>query len=283
MDSIIRESRETVTDSAFSWREHRGVRILVCGPLEKAGFTNAFSTRGGGVSPFPDNALNLAGFNEDTAENIHENRRRFLDAVGGEYRLATVWQEHGDVIRVIETDEDAAESEFHADAIVSSREHVLAAVKTADCVPVLMADPVTGAYAAVHAGWRGTARSIVKKAISMMTKHYATAAGDLICAIGPAAGRDRYEVGSDVIDAFREAIAGSERFFQTTREGHALVDLHAANRSQLLEVGVADGRIFTAPYCTIERNDLFFSYRLEKKKFGKTGRLLSAIGRGTRS
>ena len=64
-----------------------------------------------------------------------------------------------------------------------------------------------------------------------------------------------------------------------TRDGHALVDLHLANRDQLIDLGVRDENIFTAPFCTIERPDLFFSYRLEKRKYGKTGRLLSVIGR----
>src|SRR5439155_11947254 len=71
---------ETLADSGFYWRERGGVRVLVCRELEARGFVNGFSTRLGGVSPFPAGDLNLAGFNEDTAENIHENRRRFLSA-----------------------------------------------------------------------------------------------------------------------------------------------------------------------------------------------------------
>jgi copper oxidase (laccase) domain-containing protein len=80
------------------------------------------------------------------------------------------------------------------------------------------------------------------------------------------------------IDAFASAFEGSEKYFQQTRDGHALVDLHLANKDQLLSCGVPLDAICIAPFCTMDRPDLFFSYRLEKKKFGKTGRLLSVIG-----
>jgi copper oxidase (laccase) domain-containing protein len=101
---------------------------------------------------------------------------------------------------------------------------------------------------------------------------------DITAAIGPAAGCGNYEIGEDVIDAFASAFEGSEKYFQQTRDGHALVDLHLANKDQLLSCGVPLDAIYTAPFCTMDRPDLFFSYRLEKKKFGKTGRLLSVIG-----
>ncbi|MDI1240669.1 MAG: laccase domain-containing protein, partial [bacterium] len=71
----------------------------------------------------------------------------------------------------------------------------------------------------------------------------------------------------------------SEKYFNPTRDAHALVDLHLANKDQLLSCGIPLNDIYTAPYCTMERPDLFFSYRLEKRKYGKTGRLLSVIGR----
>src|SRR5258708_22016254 len=74
--------------AGFYWREHDSLRALICAPLEQDGFTNAFSTRLGGVSPMPEAALNLAGFNEDEAENIYENRRRFLKLFGGDWTLA---------------------------------------------------------------------------------------------------------------------------------------------------------------------------------------------------
>ncbi len=270
---------ETLADSGFFWRERDGIKVLVSRVLEDAGFANGFSTRRGGVSPFPENSLNLSGFDDDTAENIYENRRRFLSAFDGEYQLALALQVHGTDIRIVRTPEDIGDSEVHADAVISDLDGVLAAAKTADCVPVLIGDPVTRAYAAIHAGWRGTAQSIVQVAVDMMRTVYGSVPADLITAIGPAACGRNYEVGREVIEMFKGNLAEGGRYFSPTREGHALVDLHAANRDQLLASGVAAANISVAPFCTMERSDLFFSYRREKGDFGRTGRLLSVIGR----
>lgn len=248
--------------------------------MEIAGFANGFSTRLGGVSPFPDGDLNLAGFDDDTAENIYENRRCFLAVFGGEYQLATACQVHGDTIKSIRSNEDVRISEEHADALISSLEIILIGVKTADCVPVLIGDPKTRAFAAVHAGWRGTVSSIVSKVVKKLIGTFGSDPADLICAIGPAACGRNYEIGQNVIDDFQDKFGDdSEKYFSPTREGHALVDLHLANRDQLINAGVATENIYTAPFCTMERPDLFFSYRVEKQKYGKTGRLLSVIGR----
>ncbi|MBP6001911.1 MAG: peptidoglycan editing factor PgeF [Pyrinomonadaceae bacterium] len=269
----------SLTDSGFVWRERDGVKVLVCTALEAAGFANGFSTRLGGVSPFPEGDLNLAGFDEDSDENIYENRRRFLRAFDGEWQLATVWQIHGDDIKDINKLSDIAESDERADAVASDLAGVLAAVKTADCVPVLIGDPNTGAFAAVHAGWRGTVSSIAAKAVKRLVDKYGADPGDMIAAIGPAACGRNYEIGQDVIDAFAANFEGSEQYFMPTRPGHALVDLHQANRDQLVSAGIKNNAIHTAPFCTMELVDLFFSYRLEKRTNGKTGRLLSVIGR----
>jgi len=278
VETIISE-QQILTERGFYWRERDGVKVLVCKPLEDAGFVNGFSTRLGGVSPFPLKDLNLAGFNEDSAENIYENRRRFLRAFDGEMKLAMVWQVHGDTIKTIDSIEDIGDSEEHADAVASNITGILAGAKTADCVPVLIGDPSSGAFAAVHAGWRGTVQSIVVKAIIVLKENYDADPSKIIAAIGPAALCGNYEIGEEVISAFAESFENSERYFTPTREGHALVDLHAANRDQLLSCGVDPKDIYIAPFCTMERTDLFFSYRREKQRNGKTGRLLSVIGR----
>lgn len=254
------------------------MKALVCAALERAGFVNGFSTRQGGVSPYPENALNLAGFGEDSDENIQENRRRFLRLFPEPSKLTTVWQVHGDGVKIARTDTDIANTEDKFDAVASDKAGLLVGVKTADCVPVLLGDAKSGAYAAVHAGWRGTAQSIIVKAVEKMRAEFGAEPVDLICAIGPAA-VSSYEVGQDVLDAFARNFAESAHLFTPTRPGHALVDLHRANREQLLRAGVLLENIHTAPFCTMARLDLFFSYRAENKLHGKTGRLLSVIGR----
>ncbi len=266
---------EILTDAGFYWRERDGVKVLVCEPLERAGFVNGFSTRIGGVSPFPEGDLNLSGFDEDTADNIAENRRRFLAAFDGEFALATAWQVHGDEIKIVRNASDVETSDEKFDALTSKLPGVLVGVKTADCVPILIGDPVTKSFAAVHAGWRGTARAIVTKAIAAMQQDFGSSPSDLIAAIGPAATCKSYEIGREVIDAFD----ANDRYLSVTREGHALIDLHLANKDQLVNSGVGEQSVYIAPFCTMERTDLFFSYRVEKNLYGKTGRLLSVIGR----
>ncbi|HEX7334664.1 MAG TPA: peptidoglycan editing factor PgeF [Pyrinomonadaceae bacterium] len=283
METII--SDDNLSEAGFYWRESDGVRALVCAPLEQDGFVNGFSTRLGGVSEMPANALSLAGFNEDAAENILENRRRFLKLFPGKWELAGCWQVHGADVRVVHTAEEAKPAEnqlgetIFCDVIVSNADGVLAAVKTADCVPILLGDPVSGAFAAVHAGWRGTLASAVLVGVERLAKEYDARPEDLRVAIGASAGPCCYEVGSEVIEAFTKKFAGAEKLFTETRPGHALVDLLQANRDQLESAGVLLGRIHTAPICTMCRTDLFFSYRKEKSVHGKVGRLMAVVGR----
>jgi polyphenol oxidase len=280
IETIISETDdETLADSHFYWRSNGDVKVLSCRPLEDAGFVNGFSTRLGGVSPFPSADLNLAGFNEDSAENIYENRRRFLAAFPADYKLATVWQVHSDQIKTVRLGDEIAESDEKYDAVVSNLGAILAGVKTADCVPVLLGDPRTGAFAAVHAGWRGTVQSIVQKAIASLSRDFGAKPESIVAAIGPAACGRRYEVGKDVMEQFAANFPDPDKYFRPTREGHALVDLHLANRDQLVSAGVGASNIYISSLCTMERPDLFFSYRLEKQKYGKTGRLMSVIGR----
>ncbi len=272
--------------AGFYWRKLEGVQALVCASLEEAGFANGFSTRVGGTSPMPEQALNLAGFNEDTAENILENRRRFLKLFPsefGEWALAGCWQVHGADVRLINNLAEARPAEnargdtIYCDAIVSNAPGVLAGVKTADCVSILIGDPSTGAFAAIHAGWRGTLAEVATKALTRMTAEYKTKPENVRVAIGPAAGACCYEVGTDVIEAFKHSFPNQDLFMET-RADHACIDLLKANRGQLVAAGVDPDKINIAPLCTMCRTDLFFSYRREKNVQGKVGRLMSVIG-----
>jgi len=278
-------SEPDLTQAGFYWREIDGVRALISAPLEQDGFVNGFSTRLGGVSDMPHNALSLAGFNDDKAENILENRRRFLKLFPGVWALAGCWQIHGTDIRVVHSKAEARPAEdehgdtIYCDALASNAAGVLAGVKTADCVPLLLGDSRTGAFAAVHAGWRGTVAGVGVVAVKRLVQEYGVRPSDLRVAIGAAAGPCCYEVGAEVIDAFTSRFPEAGKLFTATRPGHARIDLLQSNRDQLIEAGVLDERIHTAPLCTMCRTDLFFSYRQEKRAQGKTGRLLAVIGK----
>ena len=281
MEMITSDDELNGTD--FYWRETDGVRALVCEPLEQDGFVNGFSTRLGGVSDMPRDALSLAGFNDDRAENILENRRRFLKLFPGQWSLAGCWQVHGADVRVVNAIEEAKPAEdqhgdtIYCDVIVSNASRVLAGVKTADCVPILIGDPVTRSFAGVHAGWRGTLAGAVVAGVERMQREYGAQPANLRVAIGASAGPCCYEVGAEVIDAFTEKF-GDDELFSATRPGHARIDLLKANTDQLTSVGVSRERIHVAPICTMCRTDLFFSYRKEKKVNGKVGRLMAVVG-----
>ena len=278
-------SDQELATAGFYWRELDGVRALVCRPLEQDGFVNGFSTRHGGVCDMPKDALSLAGFHDDSAENILENRRRFLKLFPGQWSLAGCWQVHGADVRVVNSVAEAKPAEDHngetiyCDVIVSNADGVLAGVKTADCVPILLGDPQTRSFAAVHAGWRGTLATAVIAGVKRLTDEYGAKPEDLRVAVGASAGPCCYEVGSDVIDAFTSRFPDGAKLFTPTRPGHALVDLITANRDQLVSVGVLPERIHVLPLCTMCRTDLFFSYRNEKKLHGKVGRLMAVIGK----
>ena len=280
-----RRQEAAALQNGFYWREVDGVRALVCAPLEAAGFTNAFSTRLGGVSPMPTDALNLAGFNDDTAANIHKNRRRFLKLFPGEWTLTGCWQKHGADVRAVQNLEEARQKpgvlgdEEYCDALISRTPKILLAIKTADCVPVLLCDPNTGAFAAIHAGWRGTVAAIVSGTVERLKVEYGARPEDLHAAIGPAANACCYEVGSEVIDRFKARFPPADHLFMPTRDGHARIDLQRANLDQLTTAGLLLERIHTAPLCTMCHTELFFSYRREKSIQGCVGRLMSVIGR----
>ncbi|HEX8115791.1 MAG TPA: peptidoglycan editing factor PgeF [Pyrinomonadaceae bacterium] len=277
METITAEIE--IESAGFRWLEgEEGVRAVACAPLEHDGFANAFSTRVGGVSAFPEASLNLAGFDQDTAENIFENRRRFVSAVGGSWKLAVCWQVHGREVLVVRDPEGQRPDDERCDALATNLKGVLLGVKTADCVPVIIGDAKSGACAAVHAGWRGTLAEIVKRALARMNEEFGTEARDVRAALGPAALGCCYEVGSDVIEPFRAKFEDADSLFKETTAGRALVDLHEANRRQLVESGVAPERIHLLPLCTMCRPDLFFSYRQDRKLYGRTGRLMSVVG-----
>ncbi len=287
MEMITESESETagLENAGFYWRERDGVRALVCEALEQSGFANAFSTRAGGVSPMPQFDLNLAGFNEDAAENIYENRRRFLRLFDGDWTLTGCWQMHSTDVRIVKSEAEAQPKpdvlgdDQYCDALVSNVPRILLAIKTADCVPILLGDANSGAFAAVHAGWRGTSNSIVARAIEQLREQYGTKSSQVLAAIGPAANVCCYEVGAEVIEKFKERFAESDSLFVPTREGHARIDLQKANHEQLINAGVSPARIHIAPLCTMDRNELFFSYRREKFTRGRVGRLMSVIGR----
>ncbi len=281
---------ESPVETAFVMRERdvpttdgkRRIAALVCEPLEQAGFLNAFSTRIGGVSPLPSNALNLAYFKGDEKENVTENRSRFLKAIRAEHaRIMTARQTHSIERHTIETEEQARGPQPECDALITRMTDVLLAVQTADCLPVLIGDPKTGAIAAIHAGWRGTAGRITERTVADLMLVHGVSPRDCIAALGPAACAECYEVGEDVIGRYKQEFGYWRNLLVNFKaDGKAHLDIRAANVQQLSFCGFSEERIHVADYCTMHQNELFFSYRREgKRQPSGVGRSLSVIGK----
>jgi YfiH family protein len=258
------------------------IATIVCEPLEEAGFINAFSTRLGGVSALPSNALSLAYFKGDPKENVTENRRRFLTAIGAEHpRIVTARQTHSIERVAIEQEEQTRGPQPECDAMITRMTDVLLAVQTADCLPVLIGDTRTGTMAAIHAGWRGTAGRITERTVADLMLLHGVSPRDCIAALGPAACAECYEVGEDVIGRYKKEFGyWRNLLLNFTQNGKAHLDIRAANVQQLSFCGFSEDRIFISDYCTMHQNELFFSYRREGKgQPSGVGRLLSVIGR----
>lgn len=269
----------------FSFRQRDGVQVLVCQPIERIGFKNAFSTRLGGVSPLPANALSLGNFSQAERANVIENRRRFLRALdASEWQLVTAKQFHSAEIRAIENRADAQSEPTACDALTANLEKVLLGIQTADCLPVLIADERLGAFAAVHAGWRGTLAGIVARTVERMQQLYDSRPADFHVAIGPGISAEVFEVGPIVIDGFRREYGYADELFSNFQPtGKCHINLNLANLRQLAEAGVSPEKIYDCGFCTYLQNDLFFSYRREQGAIKPVGRLIGVIGRSAES
>jgi YfiH family protein len=195
---------------------------------------------------------------------------------GSLWRLSQV---HGHAVVVAEGDPPA--DRHQADALVTRDPSATLAVMAADCVPLLMADVRTGAVAAVHAGWRGTAARVAASAVEAMSRAFGTRPEDLVAAIGPAIGPCCYEVGPDLVDAF--AAAGHERhlidrWFQVRRDRKLRLDVPGANRDQLVLAGVPEENVHMAGLCTAMNLDVVTSYRVEKERAGRIAGVIRRAG-----
>lgn len=273
---IMREREVSVADGTVR------IATLVCEPLERAGFINAFSTRLGGVSELPSNALSLAYFKGDPKENVAENRRRFLNAIGAEgATIVTARQTHSSERCLIDSPEQATGPQPDCDAMITRLSDVLLGIQTADCLPILIADTRTGTMAGIHAGWRGTAGRITERTIADMMLLHGVNTQDCIAALGPAACVECYEVGREVIDRYKSEFGYWRQLLVNFKEnGKAHLDVRAANVQQLRFCGFNDEQIHVADYCTMHQNEMFFSYRREGKvQPSGVGRSLSVIGK----
>jgi polyphenol oxidase len=210
---------------------------------------------------------------------------RIADAVGAP-TVVTVTQVHGNRAVVLRRGQGLPEGRPEADVLVSERPDVAIAVRAADCVPILIADQRTGAVAAVHAGWRGTAAGAARIAVETLGEAFGANPADLRVAIGPSIAECCYEVGAELREAF--ATAGHpldliDRWFVSrsvgdTKRQRLSLDVAGANRDQLILAGVNPDAIYTAGLCTAMHLDLLTSFRVEKERAGRLAGVIKTRG-----
>jgi YfiH family protein len=281
--------------------------VLRARRLTEQGFLHGFSTRAGGVSLPPYATLNLAASAGDDPDSVAENQRRFAGEVGyAPERLFVVSQVHGAAVRVVGPHDvpERVRAEA-ADGLVAGTGNCVG-VRTADCVPILLADPETRAVAALHAGWKGCVAGVVGVGVQALALRSAAPPARLTAAIFPHIRLCCFEVGADVAEALARAAPGGE----VVRRGAALRKHAAAGelpaggaarpgglgpgqpppdgdkphaalieivRAQLLAAGVLATAIDDVPGCTCCEPERFFSYRRDGSV---SGRHLAAIVAG---
>lgn len=246
-------------------------------PLKLPGIRHAFFTRAGGSSNGLYQGLNTGIGSRDDRAAVLENRARAARHLGIEpEHLATPYQVHGSDVVVVGNAWGPGLGP-RADGVVTGRPGIAVGVGTADCGPVLLADPEARVVAAAHAGWKGALRGILEAAVAGMERLGARR-GKIVAAVGPMISARNYEVGPEVVAAFVDANAENTRFFTPSpaRPGHALFDLPAYIVGRLQRAGV--GAVHDVGLCTYADAGRFFSYRRATHR-GEAdyGRLLSAI------
>ncbi len=237
---------------------------------------HGFTTRLGGVSQGPVGSLNLSLHRQDPEENVRENHHILARALGYELEnLVLSHQAHTDIIRVV-TKQDALGLDHHlqsvCDGLITRDSGTALCIFTADCTPILLWDPITGAVGAVHAGWRGTASNIAGKAVLAMAQAFGCEPRNLRAAIGPNIGACCFEAGPEVPQAMTEAFGPQANAFILPKGEKFFLDLKKLNALALEEAGVT--HITLSGDCTLCQSQRYFSHRGQGQSRGSQGAMI---------
>ena len=242
---------------------------------------HCFTTRLGGVSTGIFDSLNLSQNRGDPTENVVENFRR-IGAVLGFLPddVVNARQIHSDIVVKVGSENrgklTVAGASPECDALVTNEPGLALYVSTADCTPILLHDPVTGAVGAAHAGWRGTASAIAAKTVEAMVFHFGTNPADIQASIGPNADVCHFETDADVPEAMLSAFGEEVRPFIYPKENKYYVNLKEINALVLRRADVRN--ITVSDACTMCRPDLFWSHRITKGQRGAQGGIIVCKG-----
>jgi hypothetical protein len=251
-----------------------GIDFLQSPMLSEAGFCHAFFTRSGGVSPAPYATLSFSTAVGDERENVEENIKRAASTLAIEpQKLLFLSQVHGTVVHTVDDTATRALTLYQeGDALISASQGVACGVRSADCLPLLLADPRSGWVAAAHAGWRGVAQGMASVTVEALRARSGSA-GRILAAIGPHISLDAFEVGTEVAQALHECCPEADAVdWESWAKPH--VALAKIVTKQLLRSGLELRDIDAISGCTVGEPTRFFSFRRDG---AKSGRHLSAI------
>src|SRR3990172_4306859 len=277
----------------------KGALTYDSAPLISGQAEAAFLGRKHGVSEPPYDSLNLCTRVGDKEENVTENKKIVSAAFGvSPENMVCVKQVHGDSIHIVDSEDKKGYEKVEADAIITGLKNIAIGILTADCVPVLIYDPVKRAAGISHAGWKGAALGIASKTVKAMTDEFGSNPSGILAAIGPSISVCCYDVNSDVENEFRKRYIDSSLYIENSpfpcltwgtppppphppkAEGEGekktgpRLDLKGMNLLDLMQAGLKKENISVSSICTSCRNDLFFSYRKDEKI---TGRQMSFV------
>ena len=237
---------------------------------------HSFTTRLGGVSTGIFSSLNLAFHRGDREETVRENYRRLGLALGFDpAKMVLTRQTHSDIIRVVSSDDHQGfDHHFYpeCDGLVTITPGTALVVFTADCTPILLHDPVTGAVGAAHAGWRGTAAGIGAKTVQAMVSAFGCDPENIRAAIGPNIGPCCFETDADVPNAMLDTYGDEAKMHINPAGNKFYVNLKEINALSLRRTGVRSIEI--SPSCTVCQRDRFWSHRVTQGQRGSQGAII---------
>ncbi|MCX7694337.1 MAG: peptidoglycan editing factor PgeF [Caloramator sp.] len=248
----------------FGYLNINGSLYLKNNELYDLGIKHFFSTRKGGYSIGNYSEFNLGLYTED--ESAEKNLiKALIDNTMNVDKAVFLRQVHGDEIYIVDRENYTEIRGKFGDALITKDIGIPIGVFTADCVPIIVVDYTNKIVAAVHAGWKGTYKKILKKTIEKMIMELNADIENIFVILGPAILSCCFEVGEDVFNKFN---------FKEKRDGKYYVDLYLENKKQAVDLGILEKNIFLSNICTKCNNDLFYSYRVNNNT-GRIGTFIS--------
>lgn len=258
-----------------------GIPFQMSPQMLEAGVIHGFTSRVGGVSEGIYASLNLGTNRGDDREKVRENYRRVCRALGVDMKkLVFSSQVHGDVVRPVTLADEGKgldqSVDYDADGLITNVPEISLVVFGADCLTILLSDPVRRVIAAAHAGWRGTALGIAAKAVEAMVKDYSCERKNILAAIGPGISKCCFETGGEVPEAMTTALGKDALpYIRESEDGKFKVDLKGLNTLWLKRSGVLATNIDISPDCTLCHPEKYWSHRYTKGERGSQAALIS--------